>query len=188
MALITCNPSDDKCAPIGCTIINVLHTCFSITVTTARYLWDMLSWFEQIQQWLTVKFGPSFINYYFIRAQLFFRSTHLSWNWWLIIITAHWQEPPLRPGKFNGTYWMHHRADKFELLAQFKEIDRERKQLDAHSLYAAIFSEAWFHIIMMFLNFCGIAYFTMRILLFKFGWLTMHINSKQTWSKRRRFN
>ena len=129
-----------------------------------------------------------FINYYFIRAQLFFRSTHLSWNWWLIIITAHWQEPPLRPGKFNGTYWMHHRADKFELLAQFKEIDRERKQLDTHSLYAAIFSEAWFHIIMMSLNFYGIAYFTMRILLFKFGWLTMHINSKQTWSKRRRFN
>jgi len=123
----------------------------------------MLSWFEQIQRWFIVSLGPGTIGYHFSRAQLLFRYTHLSWNWWLVIISAHWQEPPLRPGKFNGTYWMHHRADKYELLALFKDIKLERRKLDTNSLYAAIASEALLHITMMLLNFCGIAYFITRI-------------------------
>ena len=38
----------------------------------------------------------------------------LSWKWWLILMSAYWSEPPKRPGKVNGTYWMNIKADLYK--------------------------------------------------------------------------
>ena len=42
-------------------------------------------------------------------------------KWWLILLSAYWNEPMERPGKVNGTYWMHVKADIYHIKAELKE-------------------------------------------------------------------
>ena len=62
--------------------------------------------------WLVRKVMPDTYFYWKMRAHFLYRWLALSMDWWLILIDGYYFEPEKRPCKFNGTYWMHVRADQ----------------------------------------------------------------------------
>ena len=98
-----------------------------------------------------------------------------------------------KPGKkFNGTWWTHVRADQYELLSEFKELQRSHQYLlhwntfaDRYELTWEIHSDLWHAALMLKLNFIGVGYFICRIALFKCGYIVM-ASKKRQWYKRRK--
>ena len=115
----------------------------------------------------------------------------LSCKWWLILLSAHWNEPIKRPGKVNGTYWMNVKADLNQLKADLKEIKWEHSQTcnpisDTMEWLTEIACTIFMHSTMNFLNIIAIIFFVWRIFLFKFGWLRYKKRSRPPWQKRKK--
>jgi hypothetical protein len=73
--------------------------------------------------WLLRDLTPDTYFYWKMRAYFLCRWLALSMDWWTILISGYYFEPEMRPGKFNGTYWMHIRADQYAGLDGFKDIE-----------------------------------------------------------------
>ena len=116
---------------------------------------------------------------------------NISWSilnckWWLILLSAHWNEPIKRPGKVNGTYWMNVKADLNQLKADLKEIKWEHSQTcnpisDTMEWLTELACTIFMHSTMNFLNIIAIIFFVWRIFLFKFGWLPYKKRSRPPW-------
>ena len=105
------------------------HTCAWPSTATSPTPWTACS-----KNWQLYYPGHSIILsrthflYWKMRAYFLQRWLALSSEWWLIIIAGHYFEPEVRPGKVNGTYWMHVRADQYAVSATLKEIKHARKK------------------------------------------------------------
>ena len=87
---------------------------------------------------------------------------------------------------------MHVRADQYELLSEFKELQRSHQYslrwntfADLYDLAWEIHSDLWYAALMLTLNFIGVGYFICRIALFKCGYIAM-ASKKRRWYKRRK--
>ena len=133
---------------------------------------------------------PIWIRYRWIRTKLIYRWGRLSWQWWLILFCGHWNEPEPRPGKINGTYWMHVREDMYFISDQLKELNRFLKRLDRSYVYRNRFSVqisgALAFASMILLTGFGICYFIARILLYRLNPSIFNCRMKRPWSKRRK--
>ena len=115
----------------------------------------------------------------------------LTWFWWLQMISVLWNLDPELNGKdINGTYWMHYKANMFELKSEFKELKRQRKDLGDSCFDTAlqfIWSMFFLHFPMFVLNAIAVVYFTFRILAFRLGFLQHpKVRQKRDWHKRKR--
>jgi hypothetical protein len=111
------------------------------------------------------------------------------------VITSKWKEPPLKPGKqVNSTYWMHVCEDLYSLKADFKEISRRKQRLLNSFEYGNVFAYTFLCMRLIFniliLNSTALIFFTIRIFLFKLGWLKVPDppipKKKRTWFKRQK--
>jgi len=78
---------------------------------------------------------PIRLIYRWIRTKLLYRWGRLSWQWWLILFCGHWNEPERRPGKINGTYWMHIHEDMNTITGQLNKLQQSCKRLDQRRFY-----------------------------------------------------
>ena len=133
---------------------------------------------------------PIWLRYRWIRMKLLYRWGRLSWQWWLILFYGHWNEPERRPGKINGTYWMHIYEDMYTITGQLNNLQRSRKRLDRRRFYRndyeAEISQALEFLSMTWLTGFGICYFIARIFLYKLNPSSFGPRMKYAWSKRRK--
>lgn len=131
---------------------------------------------------------PIWLRYRWKRLKLLYRWGRLSWQWWLILFCGHWNEPERRPGKINGTYWMHIHEDLYAISGNLKALNRRSRKLDAKMNsayeYSAEISEALHFLSMIWLTGIGICYFMARIILYKLNPSSFKHRLKRPWSKQ----
>ena len=171
-------------------IINTAYLCVTKYCDIINAMNCMFYKLATLLSWTFYHLVPDSFLYWKMRAYFLQRWLALSSEWWLIIIAGHYFEPEARPGKVNGTYWMHVRADQSAVSATCKEIKHARKKLERENLLAPLWNSFWnsfwLHTIMLSLNLVGLLYFIARIILYKIGWLKFHIKEKYPWRKRKR--
>ena len=157
------------------------YTTYSATIYAGTTFWTFLLYCLKVC-WAACVFTPHVFKYWIGRVQLFHRKSKLSWWWWLLIITLYWNEPERCPGKENRTYWMLVRAEQYEIIAECKNLARDRRQFKPFSKFDGPYEAFWtfillaFHVIlMMFLDLIGIGYFICHIVLFKCGYIVMKV-------------
>ena len=181
----------------------MLEAYYLITITLFNFMISFgtaFNWLSNQIHWTVQILIPDACKYWLTRARLHHRYSTLSWKWWILLFASFWNEPSLKPGKqFNGTWWMHVRADQYELLSEFKELQRSHKELQRSHKYSnrlntfadlceltwKIHSDLWHTALMLMLNFVGVGYFIYHIALFKCGYIAM-ASKKREWYKHRK--
>ena len=88
------------------------------------------------------------------------------------MISVLWYHTPPEPKQINGTYWMHWKADMYELKSEFKELFRLRKNIGDSSFdlfLQSLIRIIVLHIPMFILNAIATSYLVWRIFVFCLG-------------------
>ena len=189
MALIIINPADVAHNTSGAIAFDCIQSTllslwrsriqlYSIMESIIRMIYDA--------SYVTI---PAMLSYWHARSRIFRRWYIISWQWWIIWISAIWLEPPLKKGKhYNGTYWVGPKADLFENKAQLKVLARRRRHLDRDSCFVQSWNKLWFRLYVLILNLCAVTYFAIRIFRYKLGFLAPKARSKSTRQTRTTFH
>ena len=187
MALIIFNPTHKSHHTIHIGFMNVLHFIWKSSCNYIFDPWWRLYCFYTYQIYIYL---PIWLRYRRLRIMMLYRWLRLSWFWWLTLFNGHWYEPRRRPGKMNGTYWMHNREDLYNLSSQFKELQRWRRRLDNSVVYendyADNLSSIWHFCCMIVMYAFGIFYFIGRICLCKLSPHRIMPKAKRAWSRKKK--
>ena len=122
--------------------MDMAYTTYSATIHAGITCWKILIYCLQVY-WTACIFTPHVFKYWIGFAQFFYQESKLSWWWWLLIITSYWNEPERRPGKENGAYWMLVRAEQYEILAECKNLARDRCQFKRFYKFDGPYEAFW---------------------------------------------
>ena len=132
MAWILFNPMHRSHISIHLVFMNMLQFIWRCT---CNYFFGQMNAIYRFLLYQIFIYLPHWLIYRTIRLRLSLRWRRLSWVWWWTVFRGHWYEPQRKPGKINGTYWMHNREDLYALSSQFKELQRFRRRLDNRAIY-----------------------------------------------------
>ena len=186
MALIIINPADVAHNTSGAIAFDCIQsTLLSLWRSRIQLYSIMESIIRMIYDASYVSI-PAMLSYWHARSRIFCRWYIISWQLWIIWISAIWLEPPLKKGKhYNGTYWVGPKADLFENKAQLKDLARRRRRLDRDSCFVQSWNKLWFPLYVLILNLCAVAYFAIRIFRYKLGYLASEARPKSTRQKQK---
>ena len=92
--------------------------------------------------------------------------------------------------KIDDTYWMHWKADMYQLNQEFRDLKQVRKEIGEScldSILIFLFEVLFFHIPMLILNVIATSYLVWRILAFHLGFVKDPSATKNNgWCKRRK--
>jgi len=195
MALLYINPSDSRYACFGIALLDIMHFAW-LLMATATYnvvecMFCIFEYIAEVSAWLVYELIPDTLNYWRKRACLFRQYYFLTWQWWLVMIMAHWNDPGPDKGKvIAGTYWNIVHECLYTLKDQFKQLTRERWRLDRDSELFAYYDSIWNAAINViagvFVYFFAMGYFIARILRYKAGLLVSNIKEKRPWKSDKR--
>ena len=135
MALLYINPLDSWFACFGNALLDVMQFVWiltaSATYNVVECMFRIFKYIAEVSAWLVYELIPDMLNHWRKRFRLLRRYHFLTWQWWLVMIMAHWYDPGPDKGKvIAGTYWNVVHESLYTLKDDFKQLTRERRRLD----------------------------------------------------------